>query len=42
MELGEGQADKVKELIDEDGHFGDTETVKDLQGIGRTIIARSS
>ncbi len=42
MELGEGQADKVKELIDEDGHFGDIETVKDLQGIGRTIIARSS
>lgn len=42
MELGEGQADKVKELIDEDGRFGDTETVKDLQGIRRIIIARFS
>lgn len=39
MELGEGQADKVKELIYEDGHFRHTETVKDLQGTERIIIA---
>lgn len=41
MELGDGQADKVKELIHEDGHFIDTETVRDLQGIERIIIAGS-
>ena len=40
MELGEGQATAVKSLL-EDGHLTDVETIKDLRGVERIIIARS-
>jgi methylase of polypeptide subunit release factors len=40
MELGEGQATAVKRLL-EDGHLTDVETIKDLRGVERIIIARS-
>ncbi|MCP4365552.1 MAG: peptide chain release factor N(5)-glutamine methyltransferase [Planctomycetes bacterium] len=39
MELGEGQATAVKRLL-EDGHLTDVETIKDLRGVERIIIAR--
>ncbi|MFQ5956887.1 MAG: N5-glutamine methyltransferase family protein [Candidatus Brocadiales bacterium] len=41
LELGEDQADSVKDLIYKDRHFRDIKTTKDLQGIERIIIARS-
>ncbi|MEE9585221.1 MAG: peptide chain release factor N(5)-glutamine methyltransferase [Candidatus Brocadiales bacterium] len=41
MELGEDQAAKVKELTYKNGHLMDTETIRDLQGIERIIVARS-
>ncbi|MGR3295020.1 MAG: N5-glutamine methyltransferase family protein, partial [Candidatus Bathyanammoxibius sp.] len=40
MELGEGQATAVKRLL-EDAHLTDIETIKDLRGVERIIIARS-
>lgn len=42
MELGEGQAAPVKDLIYKNGHFRDMNTVKDLNHTERVIIARSS
>ncbi|MFQ5862703.1 MAG: peptide chain release factor N(5)-glutamine methyltransferase, partial [Candidatus Brocadiales bacterium] len=41
LELGENQAASVKDLIHKDGHFRETKTTKDLQGIERIIIAKS-
>lgn len=40
MELGEDQATAVRRLL-KDGHLTDVETIKDLRGIERIIIARS-
>lgn len=41
LEVGEGQAGSIKGLITGNGHFRDTEIIRDLQGIERIVIARA-
>jgi methylase of polypeptide subunit release factors len=40
MEMGIGQADALKEIIDETGKYGPIEVLKDLAGIERVIVAQ--
>lgn len=40
MEMGIGQADVLREIIDETGKYGPIEVLKDLAGIERVIVAQ--
>lgn len=42
MEIGFGQADAVKKIIEADGRYHDIEIRKDLAGIERVIVAKTS